>query len=125
MAGPGGYFVSIFRPRQSHFFSRLKKVPKKGEHAAMQDFGARDTLVFFWFLFRTDQIHHSIFVQISFVCRLRFWEAHISFEGAGFVIVCYGTMSRISLTLRPIEGLMSLSFTGVGKRDLGIWEQES
>jgi hypothetical protein len=46
MAGPGGYFVSIFRPQQSHFFSRIKKVPKKGEHAAMQDYGARDTLVF-------------------------------------------------------------------------------
>jgi hypothetical protein len=41
------------------------------------------------------------------------------------MIVCYGTMSTISLTLRPIEGLMSLSFTGFRKWDLGIWEQES
>jgi len=58
-----GYFVSIFRPQQSLFFSRLKKVPKKGEHAAMQDFGARDTLVFILVSFyRTDRLHHSIFV---------------------------------------------------------------
>jgi hypothetical protein len=49
----------------------------------MQNFGARDTLVF-WFLFRTDQLHHSIFVQISFVCRLRFWGGTYTIWRSGF-----------------------------------------
>lgn len=87
----GGYFASIFRP-PNFFFSGLKKVPKKGKHAAMQD-SARGIHFFFY------RLHISIFVRHFRLSSAVFgsiytypWEERVSYD------ICYGTMSTISLT---------------------------
>jgi hypothetical protein len=53
MAGPAGIFCEHFRPN-------IKKVPKKGEHAAMQDSARQDTL--FSLVIRTvsDFVCHAV-----------------------------------------------------------------
>jgi len=62
MAGPGGYFVSIFGQQT------IRKYPKEGEHAAMQD-SARQDILFFLDTIRS--------LSVSFV--LRIWTIFLRF----------------------------------------------
>jgi hypothetical protein len=79
-----GIFVSIFRPQQSHFFSRLKKVPKKGKHAAMQDFGAGYTCFFVVSFSNRPVSSFDLCPEFLSFVVCGFGGAHIPFGGTGF-----------------------------------------
>jgi hypothetical protein len=116
MAGPGGYFVSIFRPQQSLFFSRLKKVPKKGEHAAMQDFGAG----YICFLVSLLDLIIGSLSGFSFVCRLRFWGTYTYLLFGGAIHDCLLRNHVYDLSYSTADRWLDVSFV-LGFRSMGSW----